>query len=69
MMDAVPEADVVIHFADATQPIGKVPGDQTAWAAGSDNEERDIDLEPIELNDASEATEEESLPSKRGNSV
>jgi transcriptional antiterminator NusG len=35
----------------------------------SDNEERDIDLEPIELNDASEAAEEEPLSSKRGDNL
>jgi transcriptional antiterminator NusG len=35
----------------------------------SDNEERDIDLEPIEMNDASEAAEKEPLPSKRGDNL
>jgi len=35
----------------------------------SDNEERDIDLDPIDMNDASEAAEEETLPSQRGENL
>ena len=35
----------------------------------SDNEERDIDLDPIDMNDTAEPAEEQPLPSQRGKSL